>query len=474
MKIYVPLLLISLLSLMFSCADSTQSDKNMVTLEGTVYSLNESNEVSPLAEALVSATNAYSQTRTDAAGTYRLSLELDKTEEERLVKLEASKAGYETASASILAKKGTTLTMPDLTLRKMLNDSTGSDTTTVDTSVVSGEAAHVEIYGEHPQHIYVAGSGLTETARINFLVTDGEGVPVDADHRVQVKFNILNGPGGGEYLFPDTMTTRNGKVYTVLSSGIVAGPVQVQASLQMSGAAVSTSPIRLAIYGGLPDPAHFSLAADVLNIAGLKFSGLTDYITAFVGDKYSNPVAPGTVVYFSSDYGIIDGSSETDELGRASVQFLTAAPRPPAPANDAFVNITGWTYSDSLEEHSITSDTRVLLTDNTAPISVSPGGFTYNDSNTPVNFHYAVNDVWGRPLVGDSKLRVTATDGNLFGDTDINLQDTQVSGPGSTEFDFTWVPGDSLDAPQVYINIKVTTPANGNGYRSINVLGTKE
>jgi len=83
-------------------------------------------------------------------------------------------------------------------------------------------------------------------------------------------------------------------------------------------------------------------------------------------------------------------------------------------------------------------------------------------------------DIWGNPVVGGSKIEVSATDGDLFGDINIDLLDTQYSGPGTTRFNFTWAPGENLEAPQVYINIKVTTPENGNGYRSVNIIGTRQ
>jgi hypothetical protein len=388
--------------------------------------------------------------------------------------VEASKAGYTPSTTNVTIKKGEVTYIPDLTLKEMVNDTSGNDTTVIDTGRVSGGAAHIEIFGDHVQHIYVQGVGLTETARIEFLVTDAQGVPVDEDHKVTVHFAILSGPNGGEYVDPDTMTTHYGRVYTVLNSGIIAGPVQLRAWFTENGQTVSTIPVRIAIYGGLPDPAHFSLAAEVVNIAGLRFHGLIDRVTAFVGDKYSNPVAPGTVVYFSSDYGIVDGSAETDEMGRATVDFMTAAPLPPNPQDSAFAHIVGWTYRDTLLENTITTRTRILLTDHTAPIQVTPSSFTYDETNTPINFTYVVQDIWGRPLVHDSKIQVTATDGDLYGDTNIILEDTQVSGPGTTEFSFSWAPGDSLQAPQVYINIKVTTPGQGNGYRSVNILGVKQ
>lgn len=467
------LFLLIIIAWFFTCSDSTGNNKNLATLTGAVYGIELNNQLVPIEGALVNVENYFSQATSNTSGVYQLQVELSSDNATNL-KVVATKAGYIQASATVAVKKGETVQVPDLTLQKMVNDTTGTDTTGQDTSRVSGDAAHIEVFGAHEQHIYVLGSGLPETALLRFVVRDANGVPVDKNHRVLVEFSVLNGPGGGEFVDPDTMTTQGGLVYTVLNSGVVSGPVQIQAKASVNGNVISTIPVRVAIYGGLPDAVHFNLAADRLNIAGLKFSGIIDYITAFVGDKYSNPVAPGTVVYFSSDYCIVDGSAQTDEMGRATVRFMSTAPLPPSPQDSAFAHITGWTYSDLLQENSIKTRARVLLTDQTAPIMVSPTSFSYTNQNVPVNFTYTVQDVWGRPLVADSKIKVSATDGDVYGDTDITTQDTQASGPGLTQFSFTWSPGDSLQAPQVYINIKVTTPANGNGYQSVDILGNKQ
>ena len=84
-----------------------------------------------------------------------------------------------------------------------------------------------------------------------------------------------------------------------------------------------------------------------------------------------------------------------------------------------------------------------------------------------------ISDIYGYPVVANSVIEVNATAGEVYGDTKITMGDTQVSGPGITLYNFTWAPGDSLEAPQVMINIKVTTPENGNGYQSRNILGSK-
>ena len=477
MKRLVLLTVVALALFIWSCSETTQTEKNLATLQGKVFTVDQGNRVVPVEDALVTVKEFYAQSRTNSQGSYQLTLDLTgETEDQTQVTIEASKGGYEAAEATVLAVKGEVVAVPDLTLLQIVTDSTGKDTsgTVPDTTRTSGKAAHIEVYGDHPQHIYVLGTGLQETAEITFVVKDANGVPVDRNHRVRVEFKILAGPNGGEYLSADTMTTRNGLVTTVLNSGIVAGPVQLQASAQVDGSLIWSTPVRISIYGGLPDASHFSLAANQVNIAGLLYHGLIDNITAFVGDKYGNPVAPGTVVYFYSDYGITDGSATTDEMGRATVRFMTADPLPPNPQDSAFVHVYGWTYSDTVLSKSIVKSTRILLSDATAPIVVTPSSFTYDNTNTPVNFNYAIQDIWGRPLVADSRITVSATDGDVYGDTDIVLEDTQLSGPGTTQFSFTWTPGDSLEAPQVYITIKVQTPENGNGYRSVHVLGTKQ
>ena len=109
----------------------------------------------------------------------------------------------------------------------------------------------------------------------------------------------------------------------------------------------------------------------------------------------------------------------------------------------------------------------------TDEIQVTPSSFDYNNSNTPELFSYNISDIYGNPLVASTVISVDATDGKILGDKSITLRDSRYPGPGSTDFSFSWSPGDSLQSPQVYISIKVTTPANGNGYQSRNIIGTK-
>jgi hypothetical protein len=471
---YILFLTIGIISILFfSCADDAVSNEDLAVLRGVVYFVENNSAPEPLAGAIVSAKNYFVQDVTDNNGVFEIKIELTGEEESIQVALEVSKAGYESNSANVDALKGESIIVPDITLTKLYSDTTIIDTSIVDTTGLSGDAAHISVDGNHPSHIYVLSSGLQETAQINFLVTDSQGRPVDSTHQVTVFFEILNGPGGGEYLEPDTMTTNNGKVFTVLNSGIIAGPVQLDVYADVDGQTIRSLPVRIAIYGGLPDLNHFSVAVDRLNIAGRVHFGILDNVTAFVGDKFSNPVAPGTIVYFSTDYCVVEGAAVTNDLGQATVRFESAGPLPPNPADSTFAHITAWTLEDPLLEDVISTRTRVLLSDVTAPIQISPTSFQYNETNTPIQFDYVVSDIWGNPLVGDTRVRVQSTDGSVYGDTDLDLVDSQTPGPGRTNFQFYWAPGDSLESPQVYITVKVTPPEDGNGYQSVGVSGTR-
>ena len=461
------LLLISLLVLI-ACTTSIQ-DK-VATLKGNVFYLDRNKIAHPLEGVLVVAKDFFVQAKSDAAGAYTLKLEPPAEEETFEVELQFSKVGFSMETFTVKAKIKQVLQVPDVTMQQIQADTLINPT---DTLRSSGPAKHITVLNQSTDHIYIKGSGLVESAVLNFVVTDANGIKVDSDHRVRVKFYILNSPGGGEYIFPDTMTTRNGYVYTVLNSGTISGAVQIVAEAEAEGETIRSKPIRVAIHGGLPDQEHFSIVAGQANIAGRVHFGIVDQITAYIGDKYSNPVAPGTVVYFKSDYCIVEGSAVTNELGLATVRLISAAPIPPEPLINPFATITAYTYTDTLGSKTIESSTKVLLTDIVAPIEVEPTTFTYSDLNEPKQFDYKVHDIWGFPLVAGTTINVDATAGQLYGDVNIEMKDTQSSGPGTTEFSFTWAPGDSLKDPQVYINIVVDSPPEGNGYISTAVVGTK-
>ena len=458
--------LLSLLILFAGC--TTETKDHSATLKGHVYYFDDHGAVQPVGNALVRAKDMLAQTNTTSEGEYTLVID-SKTDTLNVI-IEASKVGFIPNSVTSMAQVGQTITVPDLVLQKV---SGGGEFNPADTIQASGPASHISVAMQTSDHVYIKGSGLSETALINFKVTDDNGRLVDNDHQITVHFSILNGPNGGEYVFPEAMDTQNGYVYTILNSGTIAGPVQIEAQAQVNGKTIRSIPIRIAIHGGLPDAEHFSLVMEKSNIAARVHYGLLDKLTAYVGDKYSNPVVPGTAIYFSTNFCLVEGSAVTNNMGAAKVNFISGSPLPPNPQDSSFATITAYTYSDTLGQKRISAKTKILLTDRTAPIEVSQDTFSYGMVNQPIQFMYHVHDIWGYPLVSETKISVEATDGHLYGDISVNLRDTQQSGPGTTDFSFTWAPGDSLESPQVYITISVNPPEDGNGFRSKTIMGYK-
>src|SRR5690606_5579328 len=204
---------------------------------------------------------------------------------------------------------------------------------------------------------------------LTFVVLDAYGNAVDAEHAITVNFTIASGPGGGEFLEPASAETNNaGRVQTTISSGTVAGTVQILASATTpDGTVIRSFPVVITITGGLPDLDHFSVAPATRNFPGYDVFGLTNPVTAFVGDRYGNPVQPGTAVYFTTNAGIIEGSGVTDDLGRTTVELVSALPlssgSPPAacPESNAtgYGNITARTSND--QQQTIDTNTMVLF-----------------------------------------------------------------------------------------------------------------
>ncbi|MBD3162246.1 MAG: hypothetical protein GF346_07940, partial [Candidatus Eisenbacteria bacterium] len=232
---------------------------------------------------------------------------------------------------------------PFVTGTARVTASSGVAQATLDVDFVSEEPAHIEVVHVDPPSIGVFGAGDRETAMITCEVQDRNGIPVDAAHAAQVDFAIV--PVGEETdatVHPATGTTNPyGWVATTVNAGVISGTVEVIAT---SGSIVS-EPIRVAIHGGQPDPAHFSISFERVNIAGLVFDGIRNRVTARVGDVHGNPVPDSTSVWFSAEYGLVQGSAGTSEHGEATVDEVTAGPRPPIPGGDGLVRICAQTVS---------------------------------------------------------------------------------------------------------------------------------
>lgn len=180
-----------------------------------------------------------------------------------------------------------------------------------------------------PTVIAVKGSGGDETSIITFKVTDATGAPIADGTRVSF---TLVGPGGGETVTPSIVGTIGGNAVTTLQSGTKAGPVTIIATATLDPGpppiVISSSSTNVSIGGGVPNHTHLSVATTTFNLPGLSCYGEKGTITAFVADRFGNPVPENTTVSFFTEAGAIVSSGLTNEFGQAVADIITQGPAP--------------------------------------------------------------------------------------------------------------------------------------------------
>jgi hypothetical protein len=210
-----------------------------------------------------------------------------------------------------------------------------------DSSTARGIARSISLVSVSHQEISIHGVGRNETSVIVWQVLDSLGFPIDINHQDTVVFvptGIPVSSGEPAYVTPTFgLTDGAGEVSTTINSGTTAGTIQLVAQLRLkSGAIVQASPVLITVDGGLPDQAHFSINSNqphTLNFAGYDWSEVTQGFTVQAGDKYGNPVAPNTAVYFNSTAGVVTAAGQTDVTGHANATLYSGNPLPSEPVS---------------------------------------------------------------------------------------------------------------------------------------------
>lgn len=291
---------------------------NAVTLSGRVLDASSN----PVSDALVTfqftdgtGEEVERTAQTDSVGHFSKSLEVDETVE---VVITASKK--EASVQQVRQVSPDAGSMNELAFTLSIGGEENRE---------PGRPTNVILQDQSASAIRVQESGGTSVARLTFQVVDSTGKAIDIDQAVDVNFRFGKQPGDAT-LTPSTVTTNGqGQATVNVLSGKTAGVVQVVATTQRSdGTELKSKPVGLTVHGGLPNKCHFSLAPAQFNFPGLTDFGVSNSINVFVGDKYGNPVVPGTSVYFTTNAGLIGGSAQTDDQGRGSVSLTSAQPRP--------------------------------------------------------------------------------------------------------------------------------------------------
>jgi len=445
-----------LLLLVLSCESPSENKDQLVTLTGKVI---DAQTNSPLSNAVVRVLKISPELTelTDSQGSFSFSFKSDNSKNVLII---ASKESYVSDTTEAIAVPDRVVELPLLQLKP-----------TDETPVVTGQASSIVLLQQSADHIGVRESGSPESAQLVFQVQDSSGQPIDLNHSIEVRFLIGAGPGGGEFVFPTSaMTGNNGEVSVYITSGVKAGAVQIIAEATVGVGAIRSKPVSIAIHGGLPDSTHFSLAVEKLNFPGYNIYGLTDVITAFVGDKYSNPVRPNTSVYFNTDGGIIEGSALTNLQGQASVDLISSAPQPTHPVyGPGFATITGSTVDEN--QNTITVNAIVLFS-GYPTISISPSSFAIPNGGGQT-FVYTVRDQNGNPLAEGTSISVSVEGENIktLGTLDVDLPDTQ----SSSWTTFSFLIFDSQDTTTVVKPVSIEISTSGpNGGAILGISGTSE
>lgn len=459
--------------------DLTGESSNNVTISGRVVDAASSN---PVANAVVTfnfAPDGESQqeltTATDSVGRFSSTLEVDGATD---VTITAAKSGATVQQVERVSPDIGEVT--DLVLE--LN--TGSED-----QREPGRPTDILLQDQSTSVIRVQESGGVSVARLTFQVVDSTGQAIDIERAVDVDFRFGQQPGGAT-LTPGTVTTDGqGQATVNVSSGKTSGVVQVVAETQKpDGTEIKSKPVSLTIHGGLPNKCHFSMGPEQFNFAGLVRYGETNRVSVFVGDKYGNPVVPGTSVYFSTNAGIIEGSAQTDAQGRGSVTLTSARPLPAG----GVATIRGETVG--------TDDANTIVNPSNCPDPVETGNENTIFDTIPVVFsghtevivdpdsaelgqtyNLTVWDVENQnPLAPGTTIKVEAegTKVKAVGNTEVTLDDTAIidedgdgfdgddvlKGEGITNFTFRVVEDLELDEegdPKVEtVTITVSGPNN--------------
>ncbi|MBI3893785.1 MAG: hypothetical protein HY303_19875 [Candidatus Wallbacteria bacterium] len=282
--------------------------------------------------------------------------------------------------------------------------------------------------------IFVQGSSFPTVAQITFDVLDiNDNVARDAVGFVQ--FVLENGGlHGGENLEPGNGTapttgTRilNGRASTTLRAGIRAGTVRVIAFIdspqgpmhngQPDPGEPRSEPITISISGGLPSGQNTSIVPSLLNIPGLLLIGLTDQVTAYLADRFNNPVIGGTRVSFQSyDFNTLDSAASVtastataNGVSLASGILISQAPTPAS----GFVGVQAQTNAgvDATVLSLVQDPTRTNVV-----YAGTDGGGVYQGVFDPSNaFHPYGNMAWqnvgtGRTGLANGYVRALAVD----------------------------------------------------------------
>ena len=356
--------------------------------------------------------------------------------------------------------------------------------------------------------IYVSGTGSMENSVITYEVRDSLGMLIGKTPKAVAYFSLQ--------FFPNTLTNvgtspslisyvdstdDNAQLRVSVRSGTQAGVVQVYSQIDLGGGKlVKSQPVKISVHAGFADQRHFTLASKYYNFPGLEWAFLPYPMTVQVVDQYSNPVLPGTAVYFNTMHGAIGtGHSVTSSIGTTDLdgfvnQTLWSGNPYPEGADvlaDAGPGLS-WVYARTLGEAATWVRDSVLMLWTGHPIFsnvTGPTTFTIPNGGSEGPWTFTIADKYGHPMSPGTVISVSGAALSIDGDgANVIMPDTPPGfispntylvpeGPGITSFTVIASDADpkTVSSPpnKSLITITVIHPVYGK-YELILASGTVE
>jgi len=458
------------------CDFSSVGSSSEITISGTVVDRSTGNGINSAIVRIVSPQDIARSTSTDASGSFIF--EGVAVEDDTDITIEATKEGFDIVTITVLAIPDRDSELSPIELIPEGSGGGGDDTDGGGDQVggESGGAASISLVNVTNEAINIEETGGDVNSAFTFAVQDSAGRNIDLDKAVDIEFEILSGPAGAAITPEVVRTNAQGRATSNLFSGNEAGPVKIEARVVRSdiGLTIRSKPVVIAIHGGFPDLEHFSIAVNQFNFEGFSVNGVRNPVTVIVGDKFSNPVKPGTPVSFQTTGGVIQGSGETDDDGIVTVDLISGDPRPTHPQFGlGYATVTATTVDEN--DSPISRDITVLFSapPSNGTITVTPSTFDI-PANGSQAFTATITDINGNPLPAGTTITVTASEGLVVnGDSDVAVPNTLFGGEGVTEFSFSVVDDDDESDAQQDGNVTILVETPGGFSARKTISGTR-
>jgi hypothetical protein len=233
-------------------------------------------------------------------------------------------------------------------------DDSGEGEGTIDNGY-SEEASSIDFISATPSIIALKGTGgpaRSETSVLVFMVVDKYGNPVPNQ---TVNFNLSTQVGGLSLSNESAVSSSGGLVQVTVNAGNVSTHIRVHATLD-DNPNITVVSDGLIVYAGLPDQNSISLFSKIVEIKIDEWDyGKVEFDVVFqAADHFNNFVPDGTVVYFTTEGGSIDGSATTSD-GGCKVKWRSGNPVPDDEAitilafcvgEESFIDVNGNGYFD--------------------------------------------------------------------------------------------------------------------------------